>query len=282
VSLPVAVVTDSTSDIDAATGEALGIDVVPLFINFGDERLRDGLEITRSEFYRRLAVQLPTTSQPTSGAFEDVFARHVAAGRAVVCVTISSRLSGTINAATAAAAQFPGAEIRIVESGTVCAGLALQARHAARLAHAGASADAIVLALGDDRTHQFGFAAVPDLSHVVRTGRLSKAQAFIGSLVKLVPVLVLDDGAIREEARVRTFARAKDRVIEATLRSVAALGSARVAVIHANAPPIAAEVAAKVREQGGAAIVELIEMEAGPAIAVHAGPGAVGAFIAPA
>jgi DegV family protein with EDD domain len=280
VSLPVAVVTDSTSDVDAATGEALGIDVVPLFINFGDERLRDGVEITRAAFYRRLALQLPTTSQPTSGAFEDVFARHVAAGRAVVCVTITSRLSGTINAATAAAAQFPGAEIRIVESGTVCAGLALQARHAARLAHAGASADEIVLALGDDRTHQFGFAAVPDLSHVVRTGRLSKAQAFIGSLVKLVPVLVLDDGAIREEARVRTFARAKDRLIEATLRSVH--GSARVAVIHANAPPIAAEVAAKVREQGGSAIVELIEMEAGPAIAVHAGPGAVGAFIAPA
>ncbi len=277
----VAIVTDSTSDVDAATAAEFGIDVVPLFVNFGDERFLDGVEITHAEFYRRLATALPTTSQPTSAAFETVFAKHVAAGRSIVCVDITAKLSGTANAATAAAAQFPGADIRVLDSGTVAAGLALQARHAARLAASGASADDIVLALDDDRVRQAGYATIPDLSFAVRTGRVSKTQAFIGSLVKLVPVLTIGDG-IGEEARVRTFARAKDRMIDAALRSVADVGRARIAVLHTNIPALAAEVAEHLRARGDAAIAELIIMEAGPAIAVHAGPGAVAVFIAPA
>ncbi len=282
MSRPVAIVTDSTSDIDRTLAREFGIDVVPLFINFGNERLLDGVEISHAEFYRRMAGQLPTTSQPTSAAFEAVFARLHAEGRAIVCTTITARLSGTINAATAAAAQFPDADIRIVDSGTVCAGLALQAMHAARLAATGASADEVVALLAADRQHQYGFAALPDLSHVVRTGRISKTQAFVGSLVKLVPVLSFRDGVVGEEARVRTFARAKDRMIEATIRSVDVLGAARVAVIHTNAPALASEIARSVREHAGAKLAEVREMEAGPAIAVHAGPGAVGSFVGPA
>ena len=89
---------------------------MPLFVNFGEERFRDGVDLSHAQFYERLRRQavLPTTSQPTSAMFEDAFRPHVDAGREIVCVTINAKLSGTINAATAAAQQFPGAPITIV------------------------------------------------------------------------------------------------------------------------------------------------------------------------
>ena len=107
----VAVVTDSTSELDPLMQTRCGIEVVPLFVNFGDARFRDTIDLTRDAFYDKLCdeKELPTTSQPTAAMFEDVFRPHVEAGRAVVCLTIMSLLSGTINAATAAAQQFPGA-----------------------------------------------------------------------------------------------------------------------------------------------------------------------------
>ena len=135
----VAVVTDSTSELDPAMQARYGIDVVPLFVNFGERRYRDTIDLTRDAFYDKLRDEavLPTTSQPTSAMFEDVFRANVEAGRPVVCLTIMSLLSGTINAATAAARQFPDAAIHVVDSATVSGGLALQAMQAADLARAG-------------------------------------------------------------------------------------------------------------------------------------------------
>ena len=211
----VAIVTDSTSDIDPAVARALDLVVVPLFVNFGDRRYRDGVDLDREEFYRRLASesQLPTTTQPTAKMFEDAFAPLVADGRPIVGIFISQKLSGTINAARAAADQFPGKRIELVDSLTATAGLGLQAMHAAELARGGSTVDEILAALADDRTHQHGFAALPDLSHAVRTGRIGKARAAIGGMLKIVPVLRLDRGEVEEQARVRTFARAQDEMI---------------------------------------------------------------------
>ncbi len=212
----VAVVTDSTSDVDSAMQARYGIDVVPLFVNFGDTRYRDTIELSRDAFYAKLRHEavLPTTSQPTPAMFEDAFRPHAAAGRAVVCLTIMSRLSGTMNAASAAALQFPDAAIHVVDSKTVSGGLALQAIHAAELARAGADLEAILAALAADGERGRGYATIPDLSHAVRTGRISRAQAFIGSLVKIVPVLRIDAGPHRRRsarAHVRPRAGHDDR-----------------------------------------------------------------------
>jgi DegV family protein with EDD domain len=233
----VAVVTDSTSELDPAMQARYGIDVVPLFVDFGAERFRDAVDLSRDAFYAKLRDQrvLPTTSQPTSVMFEDVFRPHVEAGRAVVCLTIMSLLSGTINAATAAARQFPADAIHVVDSATVSGGLALQAMHAADLAREGASLAAILEALAFDRVAERGYATLPDLSHAVRTGRISRAQAFIGSVVKIVPVLRIDGGRVEEEARVRTFARAQETMVESAARDANAAPGARVCVICARA-----------------------------------------------
>ncbi len=139
--------------------------------------------------------------------FEDAFRPLVAAGKVVVCLTLMASLSGTFNAARTAAAGFPAGSVHVVDSESVTGGLALQAIRAADLARTGVGVDAILDALVTDQARQRGYATVPDLSYAVRNGRISKAQAFLGSLVKIVPVLRIDSGTIGQ-ARVRTFARA--------------------------------------------------------------------------
>ncbi len=278
----VAIVTDSTSDLQPAQAAADGIDVVPLFVNFGDARYRDKIEIENAEFYRKLAALkvLPTTAQPTPAMFEDAFRPHVAAGRPIVCVTIMASLSGTINAATAARGAFPQAEIHVVDSGTVAGGLALLAQHAAEIARDGDAA-AVLAALEHDKARLRGFATVPDLTHAVRTGRVSRAQAFIGSLVKILPVLRIDSGAIKEHARVRTYARALEAIVEAAAAEANKADGARISVIHSSAADEAARVVTNLRAKLTTvpAVVEMLE--AGPVIGTHAGQGAVGAFVIP-
>ena len=279
----VAIVTDSTADLDPADAAARGIDVVPLFVNFGDARFRDNVDLSHDEFYRKLGslTVLPTTSQPTPAMFEDAFRPHVEAGRPIVCVTIMSSLSGTINAATTAARAFPDADIRVVDSGTVAGGLALTAQHAADLSGAGASADAIVATLARDADVLRGFATVPDLSHAVRTGRVSRTQAFIGSLVKVLPVLRLDSGRVHEYARVRTYARAIDTMIEAGAAEVNRADGARVCVVHSHAAGEAERVATTLRERITTTPLLFELLEAGPVIGTHAGAGAIGVFVIP-
>ncbi len=280
----VAVVTDSTSELGPQLQAQYGIDVVPLFVNFGDRRYRDGVDLSHEAFYEQLAAEavLPTTSQPTPAAFADAFRPHLEAGRSVVCLTIMSALSGTINAAHGAAQMFPGADVHVVDSATVSGGLGLQAMHAADLAREGAGVATILAALEHDRTAGRGYATIPDLSHAVRTGRISRAQAFVGSLVKIVPVLRIDAGRVEEEARVRTFARAQDAMIAAAARVANAAGNARVCVIHTRAAELARDVATRLRAAILTDVRSFDEFEAGPAIGTHAGPGAVGIFVLPA
>lgn len=278
-----AIVTDSTADLDPADARERGIAVVPLFVNFGDVRYRDQVDLSREAFYAKLAAEraLPTTSQPTPAMFEEAFRPHVEAGRAIVCVTITLSLSGTLNAAQAAAKSFPGAEIHLVDSGTVAGGLAIAAQHASDLARGGASAAEIVAALGADARRIRGFASVPDLSHAVRTGRISKAQAFLGSALKIVPVLRIDSGKISEHARVRTFARALDTMVEASAEEANRADGAYLCVMHARAAETAARTASKLREQLRTAPALFEVLEAGPVIGTHAGQGAVGIFVLP-
>ncbi|HET9393418.1 MAG TPA: DegV family protein [Candidatus Rubrimentiphilum sp.] len=281
--MPVAVVTDSTSDIEPRRASELGITVVPLFVIWGDRSYRDYVDLSRREFYAKLAgePELPKTSQPTARMFEEAFAPLAAAGREIVCVVISSKLSGTINAATAAAAHFPEARIVVFDSESVAGGLGMQARVANDLARAGASLEEIVAGLERERRVQRLYACLPDLSHVVRTGRIGKARAAIGTLMKIVSVLSLKDGEIVAEAQVRTFARAQAAMIELALRNVTDISAARFLVMHTNASELAESVRARLESAFGGVRPKMLEvLEAGPVIATHGGPGAVGVFSA--
>lgn len=279
----IAVVTDSTSDIEPVRASELGIDVVPLFVMFGEKSYRDYVDLSRRDFYEKLASEpvLPITSQPTPQMFEDAFRPHVQAGEEILCVVISSKLSGTINAARSAAQQFAQARISIVDSQSVAGGLGMQALHASALAKAGAGMETILEALEREKRTQHLYACIPDLSHVVRTGRIGKAKAALGTLMKIVPVISLREGEVVAEAQVRTMSRALQTMIDLSLKDITDASKARFLVMHTNAPDLARDILERLRAQLGEAEPEMLDiLEAGPVIATHGGPGAVGIFSA--
>jgi len=278
----VAIVTDSTSDIEPAKAEALGISVVPLFVVFGDRSYKDYVELSRPEFYRKLQSEpvLPITSQPTAAMFEEAFRPAVERGDDVLCIVLSSHLSGTMNAARAGALRFPEARIEIYDSQSVAGGLGMMVMHARELARDGASLDRIVAGLDRWRPTERLYACLSDLSHLVRTGRIGRAKAALGTLMKIVPVLSLKDGQVAAEAQVRTFARAQETMLDLILKAAPDPARARFLVVHTNAPQLAQAAAERLRERLGGVSPAMLEIwEAGPVIATHGGPNAVGIFV---
>jgi len=281
--LPIVVVTDSTSDIDPQRAAALGITIVPLFVVFGDTSYRDYIDLSRRDFFKKLTGEkvLPTTSQPTAQMFEDAFRPLVAAGNDILCLTISSHLSGTINAARAASQQFPGAKIVVYDSESAAGGLGIMAMRAQELIAAGASWEELLAALDRERAVQRIYACISDLSHLQRTGRIGKAQQVLGTLMKIVPVIALKDGQVSAEAQVRTFARAQSSMIDLALAAVTDVSQARFLVMHTDAPQLADNAITQLRAKLNGVQPRLLDiLEAGPVIATHAGPGAVGICVA--
>jgi DegV family protein with EDD domain len=283
----IAIVTDSTSDISLERAARLGITVVPLFIVFGDKSYQDNVELSRAEFYHKLETEkvLPITSQPTAGMFETAFRPLAARGDEILCLVISSHLSGTVNAARAASneivKEFPSARILVYDSETVAGGLGMMALQAQAMASQGSSIDEIVAQLDRERATQRLYACFSDLSHLQRTGRIGKAQALIGSLMKIVPVLALKNGEVGAEATVRTFSRAQETMLDLVMKVVTEPAKARFLVTHTKAPALAEAAAEKLRARlGGVEPAALDIWEAGPVIATHGGEGAVGVFVA--
>lgn len=281
--MAVAIVTDSTSDIEPAKAAELGISVVPLFVLFGERGYKDYVELSRGEFYHKLQNEsvLPITSQPTAAMYEEAFKPLAEAGNDILCIAISSHLSGTMNAARAGAERFPDARITIYDSESVAGGLGMMVLRARELAAGGASVRDIVAELDRWRVTQRLYACIPDLSHLQRTGRIGKARAVLGSLMKIVPVLALKDGQVAAEAQVRTFARAQETMLDLLVAAAPNPASARFLVVHTNAPHLAEAAMTKLRERLNGVQPRTLEIwEAGPVIATHAGAGAVGAFVA--
>jgi DegV family protein with EDD domain len=277
------VVTDSTSDIEPQRAAALGITIVPLLVVFGDTSYRDYLDLSRRDFFKMLGSEkvLPTTSQPTAQMFEDAFRPLSEAGHEILCLTISSHLSGTINAARAAAQQFPDTKIVVYDSESAAGGLGIMALRAQEMIEAGAGWEQLLAALDRERAVQRLYACISDLSHLQRTGRIGKAQQVLGSLMKIVPVIVLKDGQVSAEAQVRTFARAQSSMIDLALAAVTDASKARFLVMHTDAPQLAEKALSQLRAKLGDVQPRLLDiLEAGPVIATHAGPGAVGICVA--
>lgn len=281
--MSIVVVTDSTSDIEPQRAAELGITIVPLFVVFGDRSYRDNIDLSRRQFFEMLGSEktLPTTSQPTAQMFEEAFRPLVQAGHDLLCLTISSHLSGTINAAQTAAQQFPGAKIVVYDSESAAGGLGIMAMRAQELVAAGASWEDLLAALDRERVAQRIYCCISDLSHLQRTGRIGKAQQVLGTLMKIVPVIVLKNGQVSAEAQVRTFARAQSTMIDLALAAVTDVSKARFLVMHTDAPHLAEAAMEQLRARLGEGQPRLLGiLEAGPVIATHAGPGAVGIAVA--
>lgn len=279
--MAVAIVTDSTSDIEPARAQRLGITVVPLFVTFRDRQYRDNVDLSRTDFYKRLLLEseLPGTSQPTAAMFEEAF--QAAGGDELLCITVSSQLSGTINSARVAAQRFPSRRIKVLDSQSASGGLGLMVLRAAEMAARGAALAEIVAAMEEARRTERVLACIPDLSHLQRTGRIGRAQAALGTLMRIVPVLSLEEGRVVAKAQVRTFSRAQETMLDLALDGLENPAQARFVVMHTNAPELAAANRQRLLARLGGVEPRMLEVwEAGPVIATHGGPGAVGICMA--
>ena len=193
--MSVRIIVDSTADLNEAIAHRLT--VVPLTVHFGDEEFVDGVTITHKEFYEKLIESdvLPHTRQATPAAFEAVFEEVVAAGDTAVVLTLASKLSGTYQSATIAAADYPG-NIFVVDTTTAAIGAGILAELALRLVDEGLSAEAIARRIEAERVNLCVIAMLDTLEYLKRGGRISKTVAFAGGLLAIKPVVCLKDGDI--------------------------------------------------------------------------------------
>ncbi len=203
----VKIITDSTCDISKIEQINMGIEVMPLMVNFGEESYKDGIEITRSEFYERLekVQELPTTSQVNPAEFEESFQKAIDNGDEVVAILISSELSGTFQSAKIAVDSIESDKIYLVDSTTASFGLALLVKEAVRLRDAGLSAKEIAEKIEELAKRVRLVAFVDTLKYLKMGGRLSATSAMIGSFLGIHPVLKVQDGKIHPVGKARSI-----------------------------------------------------------------------------
>ncbi len=273
-----AIVTDSTSDLGPLAAQH-GIEVVPLTIRFGAEEFRDGVDLTETQFYQKLehSPTTPITAQPTPASFAQTYRALLYAGAAhVVSLHLPATLSGTINAAALARKEVAPDRITVVDTRTATAGLGMLALDAARRAQAGEAAAEIVAAIEADIPKVKLFATIPSLTYLARGGRIGHLSGLVGNVLRIVPILTLVDGSLKEYAKVRTFARAVDQIVEIVTGNLKGVADVRMAIIHSMSPALAQSVADRIAS--AVALRSIYICPVGPTVGTHAGPGAVGAI----
>ena len=271
---PVRIVTDSTADLPPELAEELGITVVPLHVVFGNESFRDGVDLTSEEFFRRLplAAELPRTSQPSAGEFLQAYERLAETTDRILSIHLSARFSGTVNTARQAAQALIGrCYTEVIDSGTTSMAMGLAVIAAAREAQAGADLDACAQAARSVLRRQRLAVLLDTLEYLRRGGRIGRAQAFLGGLLRLKPILTIRDGEAFPLARVRTHRKALDEVLRICLEG----GTVQeAAVMHATSPDDARFLADEIARRYPGVPVHIGRF--GPVIGVHGGPGMIG------
>ena len=211
--MSVRIIVDST--VDMAPGLEKKVGIVPLTIHFGEKEYISGVDIDAQRFYEMLVESdtLPTTSQPTPFAFEQVFGEAVDAGDSVVCITIASKLSGTYQSAVIAAQAYPG-KVFVVDSKSATIGTGVLAQYALELADRGMNAEEIALNLLGKREKVRILAMVDTLEYLKKGGRISATVAFAGGLLNIKPVITVEDGEVKMLGKARGSKQANNLLVQ--------------------------------------------------------------------
>ncbi|MCS5686032.1 MAG: DegV family protein [Acidimicrobiales bacterium] len=272
--MSVRVVTDSASDLTDEEASALGITIVPLSIRFGEEELVDRIELGADEFYARMAAsdRGPGTAAPPPGAFKTAFDNCFEDGaNTVVCINLSSGVSATLEAAEVGARELGDRDIRIIDSRSVTSGLGTMVLTAGRTANNGASAEEVVSVVESLKQRTYVYAALDTLENLKKGGRIGNAQALLGNMLSIKPIIDFSSGVVEEAAKLRTRKKSlvwlRDKLVEHGDRVE------NLSVMHAQAADIEdfLELLATVVDPSTTRVGSL-----GPVVASHAGPGVVG------
>lgn len=271
------IVTDSTCDLPREAIQALGITVVPLSILFGDEELMDGVDIQTEQFFRRLErdPHMPTTAQPAPALFARAYQRLIDEGATeILSIHLSEKLSGTFESARLGAEGIEGARIERLDSRSVSLGLGIGVMEAAKAARAGKGLDEVRAFAADifRRTHIY--VTLDTLEYLRRGGRMSRGQELLGTLLKVKPVLSIQDGEVVAVGRVRTRQRAIEDILSrcADLRPVEHLS-----VIHSTTTEEANYMRDRLAALDANATITVGRIT--PVVGVHGGPGVLGVAV---
>lgn len=266
------IVTDSTADIPPDIAKAYDIAIVPLMVNFGDETFSDGF-LSQEDFFDRMnaSPKLPTTSQPSVGAFVETYQRQFEAARTVVSVHISSALSGTIESTREAARQF-GERVHVFDTLNLSGGEGLQVVEAARSAASGAGAQEVLRILEDARRKVKMIVGLDKLDNLSKGGRIGKVSALLGGMLNLRALFTVNEGGSFEPvARVRGAKAAMEETLAWVEQQMGSCRRARFAVMDALSPDKAAWLEEGLRERYTAEEMSVVKV--GPVIATHTGTG---------
>ncbi|MCX8068134.1 MAG: DegV family protein [Anaerolineae bacterium] len=271
----VAVVTDSAANLSPQLAREWDVEVIPLWIQMDNESLRDGVDIQPLEFFRRLTEKTYRlrTSQPPLGEFLQVYQRLKEKARAIVSIHVTSRYSGTFQAARAAAAELAPFPIEVIDSGTIAMAQGFVVLAAARVAAAGASLAEVVQRVKEAIPKVDLVATLETLEYVVQGGRLAWAARLVGNLLRAKPLVQVRENNVGLIGQVRTRNQAIRKLLD-TLAERVGEAQVRIAILHTGAM----EEAMRLREEIAARFkcVEILIEPVTPVLGVHAGPGALG------
>lgn len=275
--MAVQILTDSTSYIDKNIREKLGINIVSLSVNFEDESFRE-VDIDNETFYKKMKSKgIPKSSQPSVSEIYNVMRRVVEKGQSLFCVFISSNMSGTFSTAHVAKdmiiEEFKDAEIEIVDSRSNCMQLGYAAIVAARAALEGKSLSEVKM-IAEDNIKKSRFLFIPDtLEYLKKGGRIGGASALIGNLLKIIPILTVENGETTMITKVRTKQKAMVTMVDKMLQDIKELGLGEISVHHIDCYDEAKIIANDLMKKLN---IEVGVCDIGPVIGLHVGPGAVG------
>lgn len=276
----VAIFTDSASDLDPALAAAAGIGIVPLLVNFGSDSFKAGVELSTADFWKRMVAPdapFPTTAASSPGEFKEAYEAAFANGAdAIVSIHVAGTLSATIKSAQIARDMLPDREIHVVDSLGASMAEGILAQMAVELAAEGRSAAEIAEMLESRAPDIVIYVALETLEYLRKGGRISGAQAAIGTLLSVKPIIVVKDGKVETGDRVRTRSKARERLIE----MVAERPIERLVILHTVTPDVEAfrdELIARIPDAPPAKDVPIALV--GASVGPHLGPGCVGAVV---
>ena len=273
------IVTDSGCDLSRSEADGLGIEIVPVWIVFGDERYRDGVDIDRKTFFARTnAGEIAKTAPATEEQYRETFARIVGAGNEAVMISLSSQISESYQRACSAAAEF-GSKVAVVDSRGASGLEALLAIYGKELADKGASTPDIAKKIDPRGLKYAVYFAVPDLTVLGRSGRLPKAVVALGSMLNVSLVLKMNEqGAIGPAGQSFSFEKTVEIMVDAVVRSIDRSPAARIAFGHIEAGDVLASARKALEAKLGHPPAQELVHEGSLTVAAHMGPGAIGIF----
>ena len=272
----IAIVTDSSTYIPEEETAGLDIHVIPLWMIWDDDKLRDGVDIQPDVFYSRLrsSKTLPTSSQPSAGEFIEFFKEVAKDCDEIAAILVSSKISGTMASALAAQKELPEIPIQVVDSLTVSMGLGYCVLAAARAAAAGKSLAEVVQIAEEMSTRVHLVFAVDTLEYLRKGGRIGGAKALLGTALSIKPLLHFLDGQIEPLMQVRTKKKALACMLDAAEERLAGKKMVEATVLDVDAPVDGNRVAEMVKQRF--AIPKVLRTTVSPVVGTHAGPGTVG------